>query len=442
MRSGDEPRAGMRTEGDLVGALRQAADRAPEPDLLAGVGERKRRRTRRRAQLLAAAAVVVVVGAGTAATKVIFASGGGEGVGTDARPTAEEDRGAVAEPTVTQGLDEGPETAGPTTTRIVTVTPRRPAGTPIGRLWPKALFQMPAKNADGWRYRPVTGINATEVLLMAESSFEKAGKIEIYDSKTGKARLVAEVPATKGLKEYFPQSATTDGTNVAWYASGTDKDRNRVAEVWWAPLSGGKAQKIHTTTEYAIDAIGLDGDQVVWSAVKGGVQRKPLVGSTIELLSNEDLHLIRWPWASDIGDGPDALEANQTKIVNLAEGTETKIAIKPGTTGLRCGPTWCHGRLDDRGIIQRPDGSGFRRLPGAGFMNGLSPYPILDRFLQSGDTVYDLNTGKQAVITRVGSWGGVGTSSEASTIVYWGVTKEQKPAKYWMLNLAAVPPGQ
>jgi hypothetical protein len=434
----------MRTEGDLVGALRQAAERAPEPDLLAGVGERRRRRTRRRAQLLAAAAVVVVVGASTAATKGIFVSGSGEGIGTAAQPTAEEDRGAVAEPTVTvtHRLGEGHETAEPTTTRTVTATPRGPAGTPVGRLWPKALFQAPAKNADGWRYRPVTGINATEVLLMAESSFEKAGKIEIYDTKTGKARLVTEVPATKGLKEYYTQSATTDGTNVAWYATGTDKNRNRVAEIWWAPLSGGKAQKIYTTTEYAIDAIGLDGDQVVWSAVKGGVQRNPLVGSTMDLVSDENLHLIHWPWASDIGDGPDTLETNQTKIVNLAEGTETKITVKPGTTGLRCGPTWCHGRLDNRGIIQRPDGSGFRRLPGAGFMRGLSPYPILDRFLQSGDTVYDLNTGKQAAITRGGGWRGVGTSSEASTILYWGVTKEQKPAQYWVLNLAAVPPEQ
>uniref|UniRef100_UPI003F4947A4 hypothetical protein n=1 Tax=Nonomuraea bangladeshensis TaxID=404385 RepID=UPI003F4947A4 len=423
--------------------LRQAAERAPEPDLLARIGERRRQRNRRRAQLLAAAAVVAVMGVGTAATKGIFVRDG-EGIGTADQPPAEEDRGAVAEPTVTvtHRLGKGHKTAGPTITRTVTATPRGPAAVPVGRLWPKALFQMPAKNADGWRYRPVTGINATEVLLMAESSFEKAGKIEIYNVKTGKARLVTVVPTTKGLKEYYPQRATTDGTNVTWYATGTDKNRNRVAEIWWAPLSGGKAQKIYTTTEYAIDAIGLDGGQVVWSAVKGGVQRKPLVGSTTELLSDENLHLIRWPWASDVGDGPDARETNQTKIVNLAKGTETRIAVKPGTTGLRCGPTWCRGRLDNRVIIQRPDGSGFRRLPEAAFMSGLSPYPILDRFLESGDTVYDVNTGKQAAITRVGNWSGVGTSSEASTILYWGATKEQKPAKYWVLNLAAVPTEQ
>ncbi|MEW9552399.1 TolB family protein [Nonomuraea sp. NPDC050783] len=419
----------MRTERDLAGALRQAAERAPGSDLLAGIGERRRRRTRRRAQLLAAAAVVVVVGAGTAATKGIFVSGGGEGIGTAAPHAAGEDRGTVGEPEVT---------------RTVTVAPRdpvkSPAGTPVERLWPKALFQMPAKNADGWRYRPVTGINATQVLLMAESSFEKAGKIEIYDTETGKARLVTEVPATKGLKQYYPQSATTDGTNVAWYATGTDRNRTRVAEIWWAPLSGGKARKTYTTTEYAIDAIALDGDQVVWSAVKGGVHRKPLAGGTVEPLSDENLHLIHWPWAGDVGDGPDTLETNQTKLVNLAEGTEVEITARPGTTGLRCGPTWCQGRLGGRGIIQRPDGSGLRELSGAGFMGGLSRYPVLDRFLRSGDTVYDLKTGKQAAITRTGSWSGVGTSSEASTILYWGVTKEQRPARYWVVNLAAVPP--
>ncbi|WP_219466939.1 TolB family protein [Nonomuraea rhizosphaerae] len=441
MRPDDE--MGARSEQELTGALRRAAERAPEQDLLAGIGERRRRRARRRTQLLAAAAVVVVVGTGTVATKGIFVSGGGEGNGTAARATAEKDRGAVAEPTVTvtRRLGEGHETAEPTITTTVTAMPRRPAGTPVGRLWPEALFQMPAKNADGWRYRPVTGINATQVLLSAESSFEKSGKIEIFDTRTGKSRVVTDVPAPKDLKKYFPQSATTDGTNVAWYAIGLDENGAGVVEIYWVPLSGGEARRIYRG-DAAIDAIGLVGDQVVWSVQQGGVSRMPLAGGAVEKLTDEKLHLIHWPWASDADDGPDGMDANQSKIVNLEDGTETEIVVKPGMKGLRCGPTWCSGRQDGNGFVQRPDGSGFRTGTGFGFGGGLSPYPILDRFLEGMDSVFDLNTRKQASITRTGNWIGVGTSSEASTIVYWGVTKGQKPAKYWVLNLAAVPPEQ
>ena len=43
----------MRTEDELISALRQAAVAAPEPDLLKGVARRRRGRARRRAQALA-----------------------------------------------------------------------------------------------------------------------------------------------------------------------------------------------------------------------------------------------------------------------------------------------------------------------------------------------------------------------------------------------------
>ncbi|MBB6346396.1 hypothetical protein ACWGH8_13665 [Nonomuraea muscovyensis] len=47
-----------------------------------------------------------------------------------------------------------------------------------------------------------------------------------------------------------------------------------------------------------------------------------------------------------------------------------------------------------------------------------------------------------ARVDNPGDWNGIGVSSEPSTILYWGSTKDQRPREYRMLNLAAVPPAQ
>ncbi|MEV1239447.1 hypothetical protein [Nonomuraea sp. NPDC049750] len=412
----------MRTEDQVSGALRDAADRAPELDLLAGVGERRRRRTRRRAQLLAAAAVVGVVSTSTVVAQGVFSSGGGEE--------------AAASPTTTTTVTK------PHPTRTVTVRPTTPAkGIPADKLWPQAVFQMPAKNADGWRYRPITGLNATEVLLTAEPSSGKAGKIEVYDAKAGKSRVVTEIPRTRGLEQYFLQTASTDGTNVVWFSSGS-KGGNAVTELWWAPLSGGKAKLAVTLTGggAAVEAIGVDGENVVWSPRKGGVYRKPFGnGAPNRVPKSDGLRLISWPWAGDASTDDEEFETpgyNQSKVVNLADGTETKVVIKDGMKDLRCGPVWCRGRQGATSVVQHVDGTGVKKLP-----KGFRMYAILDRFLRSGDTVYDLNTGTSARIETPGGWNSDGASSEPSSIIYGGTTKG-KVDKYWVLNLAAVPPAQ
>ncbi|GGO77928.1 hypothetical protein [Nonomuraea cavernae] len=67
------------------------------------------------------------------------------------------------------------------------------------------------------------------------------------------------------------------------------------------------------------------------------------------------------------------------------------------------------------------------------------PYPILDRFLLADLGVYDLETNKLIFIDQL--YGG-GRYSEPNPILYWGTTKADKPDRYWVLNLAAVPPAQ
>lgn len=398
----------MRTEEELVRALRAGAAGAPDTDLLAGVARLRRRRTMRRVQVLAAAAVIAVAGTGTA---------------------------------VVRGLDPGEgEGSRPAATAMVTVPP---VAATVTELWPQALFTMPATNADGWRYRPVTALGATQVLLAAESSFEKAGTFEIYDTGTGTARVVTRVPRGKGLKRYFPQSATVGPADIAWSGLGERADGTRVREIWTAPLAGGAARLLATRTgeDADLDGISIGGGHVVWSETDGGVWRVPLAGGDPERVPGGDgLHLIAWPWAADVAKGPEGFEHNQTRLVNLADGTTRTTAAPPGVTGWRCGPVWCHGQRDDGLLIQRSDGTG---TPRSRQVHGgrMHAYPALERFLVDSQ-VYDLAADKLGRLDEPTDWYGTGTSSEPSTILYWGATKGDKPDEFRVLNLAAVPPAQ
>ncbi len=239
----------MRTENDLIAALREGADDAPMPDLIAGVARLRRRRGRRRTHLLAAAAVIAVASTSTAVTLR-----GGEV--------------APAHPAVTTSASVAPPSGGP-----IAPAPAKISTVRAADIWPEALFTMPAKNADGWRYRPITALSATEVLLSAESSFERAGRFEIYDSSSGKSRVVTAAPKNPDLKGYITQTATVDGRNMAWFSFGQQADGTPVRDIWTVPLAGGQARLVTTRTgaDASIDAIAINGDRVSWSLVEGGV---------------------------------------------------------------------------------------------------------------------------------------------------------------------------
>ncbi|MEV4564970.1 hypothetical protein AB0K12_14465 [Nonomuraea sp. NPDC049419] len=412
----------MRTENELTDALRSAAERAPqEGDLLAALAVRRRRRHQRRMQILAAGAVVAVLGGGVVGIRGVF-SGEGHSAVSAATPTD-------MTVSVTTTL---PKAALSPSARSKVVDAER--------LWPGAVFTMPAKNADGWRYRPITSLSATEVLLRAESSFEKTGKFEVYDSATGKSRVVTTVPRTPGLDRYFPQTATTDGQSLAWFAHG-EKDGEAVREIWTVPLAGGEPRLLGTFTgkHAQIDAIGVDGDHVYWSERSGGVWSIPLAGGEAARVPGGDgLHLMKWPYAVDVADGEKGHDRNQTKLVDLARAAQTEINAPTSAQGLRCGPTWCFGRNGQGLFVQSLDGTNTIALDGISGTS-MTRFPILDRFLFAGSTVYDAATGEvAATIGEGGGSYGVGTSSEPSTIIYW----DGEPGTFTVLNLAAVPPAQ
>ncbi|WP_214413167.1 hypothetical protein [Sphaerisporangium fuscum] len=436
----------QRSEQDLARTLRAAAGLAPEPVADLTVAVAARRRSRRRARVrttLVVAGVAVAVGCGTVVAAGSFPFRGGEG-------------GTV-----------GVAVATPTPSEIPSTTPEGASMKvkPAAEVWPEAVFKMPAKAADGWRYRPVTALSPTEVLLFAESSFEKAGRLEVYDQTTKRFSVLAETPPTEGLKKYFIQEAEVDSRNIAYYATAQKPDGTPVAEFWVVPRSGGKPTLVTTIDgEQAADvvSVALAGDHLAWSLRKGGVYRVPLAGGDAEKVPGSDgLQVLSWPWAADaraIGDEPGP--GNQSRLLNLETGERRSIENADGLKLLRCGPALCYGNRDGgrtpAGVVQGVDGADRRELPG---LDGDGSPPIADRFVLFGGinaveggqddpasapvaVIYDRVTGTLGGIgfrTKDGSGGyGRGTSSSPSLIFYWGVDRLDKPAEYWVLNLAAV----
>ncbi|MBG0814185.1 hypothetical protein [Planomonospora sp. ID82291] len=413
-----------RSEAELVRVLAGVAEAAPVPgpDLLEAVRRRRERRRHRRVRsALAVAGVVAVVGGGTAAAQV-FSHRGGEGpvlgdVTVTASPEGTEDPAREPEPSP----------AAP-----------RPEIRPAAEVWPAAVSKIPAKAADGWKYRPVAALSATELLLSAESSFEKAGRLEVYDTAAGRSTVLTEMPGPAGVKGYYAQTVEPGAEYVVWWGE-TPNDRDRWADFWVAPRSGGPARRVgEVTGDLAeVERIGVTADAVVWSVRSGGVHRLPLAGGAPERVAGTDgLHLLSWPWAVDLATGAEAGggDGNQTRTVNLETGEVIEIPLPEGARGVRCGPVWCFGRMEEGSFVQRTDGSGHEVLRGDVDNGG---WPLLgDRFgrlqapVRPGEAeyvpvaaVHDPVSGAFAGISAMSEDGaggfGTGTSSSPPSIVYW-----------------------
>ncbi|UBU13657.1 TolB family protein [Nonomuraea gerenzanensis] len=389
----------MRSEDELIGALRTAGEHAPDDGtgLLAGVALRRRRRTRRRLRVLAAATAVVVLSVGIRGALL-----SGEGAGDVAT-------------TPTSG-------------------PSAPRSAPVGELWPGAVFTFAIEGPGGARRVPITGLSPTQLLILSRMPRMQAeGTLEVYDSKSGSSRKVAELPRSG---RFVIGSVAADGKHVVWQSS-TGKS---ALEIWTAPLAGGEARRVTALSggRSDVDAISVNGDQVIWSERSGGVWRVPLTGGAPDQITGTDgLHLLRWPWASDAPAGPDLGDRNQTVLVDLTLITSHEVDSLPGAKGVRCGPHWCLGRRAGGSFVQRIDGSDLRDVKGVfGRPKPLSMAPLLNRFVPLADGVHDLATGSTGTIDARTL--ALGAAGEPSTVLYW----RKGPGSYGVLNLAAIPSAQ
>ncbi|MBG0827123.1 hypothetical protein HS041_05030 [Planomonospora sp. ID67723] len=420
-----------RNEEELVRTLSKAADAAPEPsgNLLGVIETRRTRRTRRRVQsVLAVAAVIAVVGGGTAVARGVFLHRGGEGpIAADTTATA-----AMRTPTPSSQKTKRPPV-------------KAPQIRPAAEVWPAAVSKIPAKAPDGWKYRPITALSATELLLSAESSFEKAGRLEVYDTARGSRTVLAETPGPEGMKEYFAQSVDVGAEYIAWWGE-TPNNGDRWADFWVVPRAGGTARQVGEVTgdQAEVETVGTTADSVVWSVRSGGVYRMPLGGGTPERIEGTDgLHLLSWPWAVDVGERDWA--KNQGKLVNLETMQVAEVRAPDGMKGFRCGLEWCFGAgesEENRVVAERVDGSQRRILPGLHTAGGdFTLARDFGVFSVSGvvgtdergeeiedhsvpvAALYDPATGALAGVGQSdGKGGGAygrGTSSSPSAVVYW-----------------------
>ncbi|GAA3569572.1 hypothetical protein GCM10022419_058100 [Nonomuraea rosea] len=425
----------MSGEQDLIRTMRTASGQVERRDLAAGVAARRRaRRTRQRVQVLLAAVAVVAIAGGT--TAVLS--------GADRQPP----------PPAVSVTPSAPETSVPAT---------RPAA----ELWPQAVVKVPAKNAKGWKMYPVTGLSATEMLLIANSAFEKGGRLEVYDSVSRTLRVLGDIPSPK--KKYYAQHIAVGAEYIAWYGE-TPQDSDDWADFWIMPREGGKARRVGEVAA-DVEEIAVTGDSLVWSVKKGGVYRMPLTGGAPEPLpGGAGLHLSAWPWA--VARAVERPGANQTRVVNLETGQSSDVALPEGVQAMQCHAQWCVGVLNKRVIVQRVDGSERKSLPQSLRPNGmrlllgdryavLRPYePDRNRTGVPLAVVYDLPTGLMAGLGERSAGtavsGGVGTGASASApsaTVSWDADLQYyetcgKPGcavksrgggkEYTVLNLAAV----
>ncbi|WP_235854405.1 recombinase family protein [Nonomuraea aridisoli] len=152
----------MTTEEQLAQALRTIADRAENQDVLPGVMAKRRRRRRRKAQGALTAVCAVALGWGA----------------------------MVAWPAPQVIVD----TAEP--------RPAQPEGNAVERVWPQAVFTMPARS------RPLAAISVTAVLVWGER-----GTFEVYDAASKGSRTVAALGQA-------PQHLAVDRERVVWLVDG------------------------------------------------------------------------------------------------------------------------------------------------------------------------------------------------------------------------------
>ncbi|MET7327062.1 hypothetical protein [Nonomuraea sp. NPDC005650] len=349
----------MTTEEKLAQALRTIADRAEDQDVLPGVMAERRRRRRRKAK----GALVAVCAA---------ALGWGAMVAWPAPQVVVD----TAEPGLSQ-----------------------PEGNAVERVWPQAVFTMPARS------RPLAAISATEVLVWGER-----GTLEVYDAASKGSRIVAAL-------RQAPQHLAVDRERVVWLVDG---------QAWVAPLrAGGQARKVGPISGENVDRMALAGQDVVWSAPLDGVWRMRIDGGVPERVpGSKGLQLVEWPWATD---EPLDVRTNPTKVVNLQTGVTIKVRPAVGVEGLRCGPTWCTGRRGDDTVVQRSDGSW------NDVHRGLRDYPYRDRFFTGSGEIYDARTRTTVTFEGAQLPSGGQQWSSGSGVIFW-----TQDAGVRVVNLAAV----
>ncbi|GLW10146.1 hypothetical protein Misp01_52750 [Microtetraspora sp. NBRC 13810] len=358
-------------EDTVRSTLRSAAERAPRsPGALAGGLEVAYRRRRRRSQaLIAAAAVVVIAGGGGVALRMT-------------------------------GGQEGLPAANPSGVPSAVVTTEGPPPEPVEKVWPQAVWKIPARDPERRQLRPVAFVDDRTMLVEAWRAFGKTEVIYAYDLAGGELRKIADVPDPAGTV-LGTDFGVGDG-QVAWWTRTRDTVR-----LWAVPLSGGEPRplgdrKVEHDDIQPFGGLDVVGGKVVFSLSSGGVFSVPLAGGQVtEVPGGAGLHLLAWPWAGTPGAGGARDEPPFSRLVNLETGQTSTAVIRQGEQVLACGVRSCTVTTPDgKAYTRLRDGSGQKEIP-VGYQ--IPEPPSQDRFFvrnltgtTPGIGLYDLTTGTLA----------------------------------------------
>ncbi|MFD1541555.1 hypothetical protein [Nonomuraea guangzhouensis] len=347
-------------EDDLHRVIGSASERAPHApiDFSARIAARSRRRRTRGQALVAAVAVVIVAG----------------GIGLVARGTSD---------------DSAPIAVRPAQTPASSST----LPDPIEKVWPEAVWKIPAKLPGGRKFQPRAFIDDHTLLLETWESFEKADAVYAYDLDTGQTRKITDISTPKGV---YASGYVVGGGRIVWQTI-----ENMRTRFWYVPVSGGEPAAIDTdrAVEGRGDELAVVGDKLAFSLHEGGVFTVPLGGGTVTPVAGADRHhILRWPWVGTPGEYTPDNEPSFEELLNVETGQTSKAVIHPGEQNVRCGVLTCVGRRPGQSPFYRlRDSSQERELPDSTL--GLA----YDRFMtvplgqpHGGQALLDLASGKSA----------------------------------------------
>ncbi|MFC7381434.1 TolB-like translocation protein [Sphaerisporangium rhizosphaerae] len=355
-------------EDTLRRTLESAAEKAPElPGTLAGELDIRYRRRRQRSQALLAAAGVVVVTVGVAV-----------------------------------GLRPGDDGTTPPAAHSSS-TPSASAITaePVEKVWPQAVWKVPAKAPDGRELRPIGLIDDRTLLMEGWREFGRTEALYVYTKAGGRPRKIVDVPTPKGTTRY-PSDFSLDGGQVAWWTA-----TKHAVRIWAAPPDDGPARtvavhKIKDADASGVDGFGATGGEAAFSLSTGGVFTVPLTGGPVTAVPRgAGLHLLSWPWAGTPDRSDPMAGPPFTRLVNLETGQSSTAVSHQGERVYACGVRSCMGTTaDGKGFTRGRDGSRQKEIP-VGYL--IPEPPVQSRFYVrnladngGGLGLYDVTRGKLA----------------------------------------------
>ncbi|WP_327582128.1 hypothetical protein OHA25_40180 [Nonomuraea sp. NBC_00507] len=272
----------------------------------------------------------------------------------------------------------------------------------IEDVWPQAAHEMPTVLPNGGVVRPQAFLDDNTVLITAESKFERADGILAYDLNNGKTRKISDIPTPEGASIFASGFAVGYG-RIGWWTA-RKKDGKEIADIWSAPVSGGKPTIVTSfslpprSPEGLITALTVLRDGFAWSTGNLGVFKVPFSGGDPQAVAGtQGQHIFQWPW---VGSPNPRNRRNipYQSMLNAESGERRASGAMDNAQLVACGITRCVGKQGDAAPakVHGRDGREIGEIP----LPFVAPQPIrLDRFLTgdgpgwSWSALYDLQTG-------------------------------------------------